>query len=73
MTIRELDRLVSQTDITPVSKKTLRHVREAVMSGRASDPSMGRYDWSVGVVSKAGTPIRFRFTLRKATYGRDQA
>ena len=71
MTVRELDRLVSKTEMNPAAKRSLRHVREAVMSGRAADPAIGRYDWSVGVISKAGTPVRFRFSLRKAAANGD--
>jgi hypothetical protein len=66
MTIRELDRLVSQTELTPVSKHALRHVRKAVMSGRATNPEVNRYDWSVGVEQRAGGGVKFSFSLRKA-------
>lgn len=66
MTIRELDRLVSQTDLTPASKQALRIVRKAVMSGQATDPVVHRYDWKVGVTQRNGGGIRFSFSLRKA-------
>jgi hypothetical protein len=65
MTPQELDRLVSQTELTPLTKHALRGVRKAVISGRASALEVGRYDWSVGVETRNGTGIRFSFSLRK--------
>jgi hypothetical protein len=66
MTVAELDRLVNQTELTPLTKHALRGVRKAVMSGRASDPEVHRYDWTIGVETRQGTGVRFSFSLRKA-------
>jgi hypothetical protein len=65
MTVQDLDRLVSQTELTSLTKHALRGVRKAVLSGRASDFEVGRYDWSVGVETRNGTGVRFSFSLRK--------
>ena len=66
MTTRELDRLVSQTEMTPATKQALRIVRKAVLSGKATDPEVNRYDWKVGVSQRNGGGVRFSFSLRKA-------
>lgn len=63
---RDLDRLIGQTELTPITKRALRGVRRAVMTGKASDPVVGRYDWEVEVQTRNGTAAKFRFTLRKA-------
>lgn len=60
MDTRELDRLVSKTELTPTSKAALRHVRKAVLSGRVTDPVYGNGYWEV-----ATNGARLRFTLRK--------
>lgn len=64
-TTRELDRLVSKTHLTPVSKQALREVRKAVMSGRTGDPDTGEAEWSIGIVTKGGSDVRFRFSFKK--------
>lgn len=60
MKVSDLDRLVSQTEMTPVSKQALRHVRKAVMSGRVIDPVHGNGYWEVAM-----NGARLRFTLRR--------
>lgn len=60
MDTRDLDRLVSKTEISPVSKRALRHVREAVMRGRVTDPVHGNGYWEVAM-----NGARLRFTLRR--------
>lgn len=65
MTIQELDRLVSQTELTPVSKQILRKVRRAVMSGQEAHPIIGRYTWTVEVDNLEGTPTRISFSMRR--------
>ena len=64
-TIRDLDRLVSKTDLTPVSKTALRGVRRAIISGHAEDPHEGKADWSIEILSKGGNTLRFRFSFKK--------
>lgn len=65
MTIAELDRLVSKTELAPTTKQLLRVVRRAVMSGQATDPVIGQYTWSVEVDAPNGTARRFRFSMRR--------
>lgn len=64
MDTRVLDRLVNQTELTPASKRALRHVRKSVMSGRISDPVLGNGYWEV-----ATDGARVRFSFRKDTHG----
>lgn len=65
MTVRDLDRLVSKTELTPISKKVLRSVRKAVVAGRTGSTSIGRASWSVEVQSLEGTPLRIRFSFKR--------
>lgn len=65
MTIPELDRLVGKTALDPTTKQCLRVVRRAVLSGRATDPVLGQYSWSVEVDVPNGTSRRFRFSMRR--------
>lgn len=67
MDTRELDRLVGKTELTPASKRALRHVRKSVMSGRVTDPVEGNGYWEVAVEG-----ARLRFTLRKDKHGRSK-
>jgi hypothetical protein len=67
MTIRELDRLITKTDLDPVAKMALRTVRRAVVSGRSGDPSVGETTWSVSIDSMTGTPMRMSFKIKRPT------
>jgi hypothetical protein len=60
MDTRDLDRLVGKTEMTPTSKRALRHVRESVMRGRVADPVLGNGCWEVAV-----NGARLRFSFRK--------
>ena len=64
-TIRDLDRLVSKTELTPVTKTALRGVRRAIISGYAEDPTEGKANWSIEILSKGGRTVRFRFSFKK--------
>lgn len=65
VTIRELDRLVSKTEITPASKMLLRAVRKSTMRGRVRGPHMSRYTWSVIVEDFGTSGAKFRFNLKR--------
>lgn len=65
VTIRDLDRLVSKTELTPVSKKVLRSVRKAIVAGRTGETDIGRASWSVEVQSLHGTPLRIKFSFKR--------
>lgn len=67
MDSRDLDRLVSRTELTPASKRALRHVRKSVMSGRISDPVLGNGYWEI-----ATEGARVRFSFRKDAHGRSK-
>jgi len=65
MTVRELDRLVTRTEMTPLSKRALRNVRQAVISGRSGDPLVGEYSWSIGVDTEDGHAVRTTFSFKR--------
>lgn len=65
MTVAELDRLVTKTELAPRTKQVLRVVRKAVMTGQATDAVIGQYTWSVSVDVPNGTARRFRFSMRR--------
>jgi hypothetical protein len=67
MDARDLDRLVSKTELTPASKRALRHVRTRVMSGVLHDPVVGNGYWEVAMDG-----ARLRFSFRKDTHGRSK-
>lgn len=62
LTIKELDRLVSNTELNPTTKLVLRHVRRAVINGRAGEATVSEASWTVPVDGD-GTPVRFQFRL----------
>jgi hypothetical protein len=63
--IKDLDRLVSKTDLTPVSKQALREVRKAVISHRAGDAIVGETEWKIEIETRGGSTARFRFSMKK--------
>lgn len=63
--IRELDRLVSKTEITPASKLLLRAVRKSTMRGRVRGPEMSRHTWAVIVEDFGNSGATFRFNLKR--------
>jgi len=63
MDTRELDRLVSKTELNPVSKALLRKVRKASLKGQVLGPFMSKYEWSVvvdGVAGNSGAKLTFK-------------
>lgn len=66
VTIRELDRLVSKTEITPASKLLLRAVRKSTMRGRVRGPLLSRYTWTVIVEDFGSSGAKFRFNLKRS-------
>lgn len=65
MDIRELDRLVSRTELTPASKLMLRKVRRSVMRGKVRGPEVSRYAWSVIVDDFGDGGAKVTFSLRR--------
>lgn len=65
MTVQDLDRLVSKTDLNPMSKSALKNVRKAVMSGRCGDAEVGTAAWSISIDNEAGRQVRMSFTFKR--------
>lgn len=70
MTIQELDRLVTKTAITPASKRALKDVRRAVMTGVIGDPVVGQGFWSVAFDTSKGMPVKMTFSLTRKPNGK---
>lgn len=64
MDTRELDRLVSQTDLNPMVKMALRHVRRAIAEGEVEGMSISRTSWSVKVANPKGLSCTWTFYLK---------
>ena len=69
MTVSELDRLVSQTEMNPSSKNALKVVRSMVMKGMCGDAEVGRAGWSVAIDTLAGRPVRMSFSFKRVQDG----
>lgn len=65
MTIRDLDRLVSKTEMTPTSKTMLRRVRKAVMSGQVVDSQQRKGTWTVALDSDGGSKVTMSFSFKR--------
>lgn len=65
MTIRDLDRLVSKTEMTPLTKRGLRFVRKAVMSGHIADIHQNSGFWSVSMDSDGGSQVTMSFSFKR--------
>jgi hypothetical protein len=60
-----LDRLVTRTDLNPMSKRALKGVRRAVMQGRCGEPDEQSGEWSIAIDTERGVPIRMSFSFRR--------
>jgi len=65
MTVRDLDRLVSKTDMNDVSKEALKVVRRAVLSGRCGDAEVGSGAWSIEIDTEFGRAVRMSFSFKR--------
>lgn len=65
MSIKELDRLVSKTNMNEASKKALKHVRTAVLCGKCGSPNLASDRWSVTLENEYGFPMRLSFSFKK--------
>jgi hypothetical protein len=65
LTVKDLDRLVTKTEITPLSKRALRNVRHAVIAGTAGDAEVGHAKWSISMDTSLGVPLRMTFSFRR--------
>lgn len=67
MSIKELDRLVTKTEITEASKKALKHVRTAVLCGKCEEPTVATRGWRVAFENEYGLPVRLSFSFKEET------
>jgi hypothetical protein len=65
MTVQDLDRLVTKTELNPVTKKALRAVRTAVMSGSVGEPEVNQLHWSIQMQTDGDYPARMTFSFRR--------
>lgn len=65
MTIRELDRLVTKTDINDMSKRALRSVRTAILAGKNMALNLDSSKWSVAFENEYGNEMKVSFSFRK--------
>lgn len=64
MDSRDLDRLVTKTELSPFVKIALRHVRKAIAQGEVTGFSISRKSWSVRVADPKGLSCTWTFTLK---------
>jgi hypothetical protein len=65
VTVNELDRLMSKTELTPTSKVALRHVRKAITRGESGEAKVLRSEWLVSISGEKGQPVTMRFAYRR--------
>lgn len=71
MDTRDLDRLVTKTELNPLAKMALRRVRKAIEQGDVTGFSISKKSWSVRVADPKGLSCTWVFTL-KDTDGNDK-
>ena len=64
MDTRDLDRLVSKTELNPFVKMALRRVRRAAERGNVTGFKMTKHSWSVKVADPKGLSCTWVFTLK---------
>lgn len=65
MTIQELDRLTTKTNMTPASKRALKEVRRVIQSGISGDAEVGRTGWRIAMDTQNGLPVRMSFSWKR--------
>lgn len=65
MTVQELDRFISKTELNPASKRALKAVRSSIQSGTAGEPGINSIEWSVGIQTEGGYPARMTFSWKR--------
>lgn len=66
MNTRELDRLVTKTEMSPFVKMALRRVRKAIATGDVTGLTISKHSWSVTVADTRGLSCKWVFTLKDA-------
>jgi hypothetical protein len=69
MTVNDLDRLVSKTEVNEATKSALRVVRKAVLSGSCGNAEIGRGVWSIAIDTSAGRQVRMSFNFKRIKDG----
>lgn len=64
MEIRDLDRLVTQTELSPLVKMALRRVRRAIAEGEVTGFYISKHKWSVRVADRNGLSCTWTFTMK---------
>lgn len=65
MESRDLDKVVSKTELSPLVKVFLRRVRKAIDSGDVDGFRMDKSSWSISVMDHTGFSCTYVFKLRK--------
>jgi hypothetical protein len=61
---RELDRLISKTELNPFVKIALRRVRKSIANGSVTGLTVSKRSWSVRVADPKGLECTWTFTLK---------
>lgn len=64
MDTRDLDRLVTKTELNPFVKMALRRVRKAIETGNVTGFRINKNSWSVKVADPKGLSCTWTFTLK---------
>lgn len=65
MEVRDLDRVMSKTELNALTKLFLRRVRKAIDAGDVSGFAINKSRWSVSVMDRTGFCCTYTFTFRK--------
>lgn len=65
MDTRDLDRMVTKTELNPFVKMALRRVRRAVETGNVTGFTINKNSWSVKVADPRGLSCTWTFTLKE--------
>jgi hypothetical protein len=64
MDTRDLDRLVTKTELNPFVKIALRRLRKNIEAGNVTGYSMTKKSWSVKVADPKGLECTWTFTMK---------
>jgi hypothetical protein len=64
MDTRDLDRLVTKTELNPFVKIALRRLRKNIDAGNVTGYSVSKHSWSVRVADPKGLSCTWTFTMK---------
>ena len=64
MDTRELDRLVTRTELNQFAKMALRRLRKNIEAGNVTGYSTSKHSWSVRVADPKGLECTWTFTIK---------